>query len=612
VFAEFARAQQNLARATQDSNAAIVFGQDAFRAFGVLSREGASGLSDVRTELQQTGTAAKIAGARMTGVAGASANLKNQLEDLGLIIGQVASGPLEDLLNQLSGYVGAAKVAVTETKSLVGAFGAVADAIPAGGFLVDVSKTAFKFGNIVGQINTAKNLLDRGGSDTAKQAEKTGVEIRDAIEEAGREGARGAQSFADQITAALEDAFALVNRSIAQARQNARSAAFGAVARGTGQEAGLQEQFDKIVAAGGGDQAQLANLKRRAQVQANIIRKAGPDAAGELLKARRAAQAKLAEINGQIVAIEKGIASDQKSANDELRRIREQAQQDRDRSFLQAQEDARTANERLVTLASDTPQLADDIRRQQQLHALIQKQIVALKASAVDEKTKADAIRALKKAKDATTDELKRLHASQRANQAEQAQQAREQISENLALRTQIAEAREAGQSAIVRRIDAQIKDAQAAVARAKKGSTEWLQATLALEELRKKRRETLKQADDAAREAAGGFSGFEFLQKTQGFASNLLGNLIPGFATGGLVGNTSQLGPITDPGLGVGAAVPLPQIQRPGDRGVRPVQVDTTNALLRQILGALNGRHTQPPEASWNRRWGRSSWDTM
>ncbi len=101
----------------------------------------------------------------------------------------------------------------------------------------------------------------------------------------------------------------------------------------------------------------------------------------------------------------------------------------------------------------------------------------------------------------------------------------------------------------------------------------------------------------------------FTFLQTQQGFAANLLGNLIPGFATAGLVGGSQAAaagpsgvagfpgGPRTpeEHGRGIGATTALAASR---DRGVRPVQVDTTNHLLRQILRSLqnlNGRASHP-----------------
>ncbi len=62
------------------------------------------------------------------------------------------------------------------------------------------------------------------------------------------------------------------------------------------------------------------------------------------------------------------------------------------------------------------------------------------------------------------------------------------------------------------------------------------------------------------------------------------------------------------------GSAASNASIATSRDRGVRPVQVDTTNHLLRQILKSLqnlNGR-TQHPEARHNRAVGSALLDTM
>jgi hypothetical protein len=123
------------------------------------------------------------------------------------------------------------------------------------------------------------------------------------------------------------------------------------------------------------------------------------------------------------------------------------------------------------------------------------------------------------------------------------------------------------------------------------------------------KKKNLLKEAE---KNANTGFSGFEFLQKTQGFASNLLGNLIPGFATAGLVGNASATaGQITDPRT-IALGDDVVTGNRLNDRGVRPVQVDTTNALLRQILRTLNGKANNPPEIQQNWRTAFAELDTL
>ena len=105
VFNQFAAAQANLTRKQQDANAAIVFGTDGLRAYSIIARQGLPALNEVRTELDRQGSAAELAGARLTGVAGASENLKNQLEALGITIGQIASPAVEDLATGLAEVV---------------------------------------------------------------------------------------------------------------------------------------------------------------------------------------------------------------------------------------------------------------------------------------------------------------------------------------------------------------------------------------------------------------------------------------------------------------------------------------------------------------------------
>ena len=283
-----------------------------------------------------------------------------------------------------------------------------------------------------------------------------------------------------------------------------------------------------------------------------------------------------------------------------------------DRTFLEALAAARENQENAIAAADITPRATDDIRERTELRTLIQNQIRRLRASDVDEKTKQAAIRALTASVISTTAAIKGLKTARDEQREANRQAALDRVAENLALRTQIAEARDAGTAAIVRRVDAEIKQALKVQAAAKRGTQEWLEATLALEQLRQKKRDLLNQQKQDAVEDR--FSGFEFLQSTQGFAANLLGNLIPGFATGGLVGNVSAVrAQITDPGLGFEAEVPTAnQLSRANERGVRPVQVDTTNALLRQILAALNGRQTTPPEIVQNRRQSTAVMDTL
>lgn len=129
-----------------------------------------------------------------------------------------------------------------------------------------------------------------------------------------------------------------------------------------------------------------------------------------------------------------------------------------------------------------------------------------------------------------------------------------------------------------------------------------------ALKDLQKQNEDTSKAAKSFA---------FSFLQTQQGFAANLLGNLIPGFATGGLVGGGNGAAAAAgDPLRQVAGGFEQPRGSVEGmaavagsrDRGVRPVQVDTTNQLLRRILAALQGRPGHP-EAHHQRQTATSSY---
>jgi hypothetical protein len=399
-----------------------------------------------------------------------------------------------------------------------------------------VAKTGFKFGNIIGQINTAKNLIQSFGDETSEGAAKTGVEIHDALEAAGRVAARGAVPFGQQITNALDTAFGLVNDKLAEKTREFRSAQLGATARGGGQQAGLEEVFNRIVSAGGSSQQQIANLRRQAEVQAKIIDAAGPDAAGVLLERRRAAQAQLAQINQQITSIENQVTADQKSAAadqqraaDERQRIREAQKRARDQEFLQIQEDARTGQERLITQAGDTPRLTDDIRQQEQLRALIQKQIAGIKASALDEDAKQQALRDLRKARDATTDEIKRLVATDKQQREAQRQQTAEALADARLELAQTTFDLTGAKAPLERALDAEIKRQIRIKNAAKKGSVAFLQAQNEIRRLLKQKKDLNEEVKADAAGTTDSTSVFELLKQNAETFNQTGGNLVTG-----------------------------------------------------------------------------------
>ena len=101
----------------------------------------------------------------------------------------------------------------------------------------------------------------------------------------------------------------------------------------------------------------------------------------------------------------------------------------------------------------------------------------------------------------------------------------------------------------------------------------------------------------------------FEPLQQQQGFAANLLGNLIPTNATAGLVGGTTQ-DTVTSPGRGIASAANVAQGKAGG--GPTQGQASTTNVLLERILSQLRQLNTDSshPEAKYERKAGSAIMD--
>lgn len=140
-----------------------------------------------------------------------------------------------------------------------------------------------------------------------------------------------------------------------------------------------------------------------------------------------------------------------------------------------------------------------------------------------------------------------------------------------------------------------------------------------AIEELRK---QTSERNDKFSQLA------FEFLQKQQGFAANLLGNLIPGSAVTGLVGNVSQ-GGTTGPGIGPGAGgaaaagfggglggalIEAAALKESGDAGPTRGQATVELDLLRKILRTLEDIRAGKahPEAKEGKSRGGAAMDVM
>lgn len=156
VFTDFAKAQENLSKKQQDTNAAVVFGTDALRAYSIIARAGVGGFAEVSTALEKQGSAAELANARMQGLTGSVENLKNQLSNLGLTLGKVTTGPLKLMADTL---------AVTASNA-----SAVADALA--GIVREAKKVGKGFAENVPQIKI-------GPIDTKEVDKSTGDFLRE-------------------------------------------------------------------------------------------------------------------------------------------------------------------------------------------------------------------------------------------------------------------------------------------------------------------------------------------------------------------------------------------------------------------------------------------------
>jgi TP901 family phage tail tape measure protein len=536
VFAEFAEAQQNLTRSQQDANAAIVFGQDAIRALAILGREGQRGLDSISTALDKQGTAARIAGARMTGLRGETANLTNQLDALGLTLGEKATPLLEAL-------VATAGDGVQDINELVEAFGELErtlDRLPgsedAQSFVTDLFGTALR--NPARLFAPITELAD-DSEDAQKQIRNAGADIRSAIEDAGREGVAGARTFGDQISGAVGEALRNAGDVLAAAAKDFRNRTLRAVRGGEGQQSGLEEQFNAIIA-GGGNQAQLLdNLRRQAQTQAKIIETAGPQAAGVALEARRRAQARLAQIAGQIKGIEDQIVQEREREAGEARQRAQDAQQardDADRSFIELVRGRVGAADNRALAAEATAGLNDDIAAEKNKRAVLRRQIEEVRATVQDAQLRKAEIASLVRqdieARNAITDllqERRDAEREQRRKEALEAEERRDAVTEKLAKRAMLAELR-GNDPAQLAALNAQIADARKRVALAKKAKKGIVDEQIALQELINARKDLIEAVKEGSEDVTGGTTLVDLFNRAQ----DILGGA-------GNVGQTAQ-----------------------------------------------------------------------
>ena len=314
-------------------------------------------------------------------------------------------------------------------------------------------------------------------------------------------------------------------------------------------------------------------------------------------------------VGSAIQGIIDGFKSDRDKAADDLQKARDEA----DQSFLDkiAGQESKIQN-RLIR-ASTTESLKDDLAIQKALRRFYLEKLKEVRETVRDAKTRSQEIQNLNKELAQIDKDIADSEKELADQRKEKRKQQREDARESLELDIAIAEA--TGNTARERSArEAEIKFLQRQIRQTRQGSLERKRLILELrqaqKELKEMKDETKKTADAQAAFA------FEFLQAQQGFASNLLGNLIPLGATTGLVGNVSPAGgsaPIT-PGGGAGGATPVRQSkQSPGGitaqaaadsagraGGLTAGQATTVVFLLRRLveLSASAKAGTSAPEA--------------
>lgn len=381
---------------------------------------------------------------------------------------------------------------------------------------------------------------------------------------AGRQGGaaltKGASEGIDAGAARVESALARIVR------------------RASGQLAGLQRQALEIAIAGGGPAEELANLRKQEQVARRRLEAAKRlQAAGKTGFAPvRRAQEELASIVTEIRAREEELA---REAEEEASKARE-ARERRDQALLDALGFRRDLAREKIADAKLSEGLSDDIARTRELRRLVLEQIKTITERVKTEKLRIDAVRELRSILRDVGRELKEL-------QRERQQQIQERIAESIELDIEFASLNE--------NVQAEIRARQREIARLRRLQRETDRGSIEFKRLRNKIREQQKAIEDLRKQTKDRNDSFrrltfEFLQRQQGFAFRLLGNLIPIDAQG-LVGPRARqeavvAGKLTGPRTAQQGAVVSKRTQSVIDT------VDRTAAVAQaQVAGPTKGQ---------------------
>lgn len=614
AFARLAEALSDLSDAEQRRVLTQAFGARGALAVIRLVEQQRTGYDRMASSVRDASAAQREAEARSEGLRGQLAETSATVEDVGTNFGRVATGPATLYLRQIEEIARATDNLIFVGAGVAGLIGDIGDAFE------DAVPGGDRFLGVLGRIGVAQAFPVVGiatGINTIVGHFRRGEE----------EGGNAIEGFRKRVDAALQG-------MVADLKKAARD-----IGVETGQIGGSLSVEIAAASVSGNQQQQLSLLREQEANQLNLFnrlletarKRPSPEHDAAVDRARAQLEATRNAI--QAILNERQATIDASTAEAAAQATKlEQAADERDREFVRALQAGLTQREARVSVAASTDEtLRDDVQANVALRRFLADTIDAIRERIRDARAAGRETQGLVEALAnfrRQRNQVKREIDALREQQAEQAAATRVERAE---IDLQILETRvgddptETQRGALVSAHQRVIKALQAQQKLVGRRSVEWKRLQLqiaqeqaAIRDLRKRQDDRNKAAETASRQQ------FDFMRTMTGFAFNLTGNLIPGFASAGLVGGTSGTtgtvaGTVTDLGderHPVELGRPAPSTRPAGipspTKPVSTAQGNTQIDLLRKIHSELRRSNagTEHPEASGQRRRGSASGD--
>jgi len=620
IFSEIGEALQKLSPATRQATIAILGGSDSVRAFGLLARSTADQTAALKTEITQQGLAAKVAGAQTAGFSGQMENLKNEASNASITIGNLTNPVLSSLAAGLSdtfqGFnltVGAIGKLVDPPRKAAASLSQMRDE------LLNAQEDLANFRSSTD--NTVPPALLERVAAAKKAFTDLGISVKDA--------AGNFDIFnlaADSVQGTLDGLIAALRAAGAKAAAGHPGAA--------DQGLGVQGVLNRIT---GFDSAETrARIHGDNQELLGVLQSEQSFLEDQL---QRAFVTRRPKLQHQLEQDLLGVVNDIGAIQDEAIRSAKQGADKRKAAAADAARAQQQATQEFIDSFAGRRQRLENRLTTAETSGTAKQEIALNKAIVRADKDEIDAIKdrirhlklhgdALKTAKATiatlvqeifnTRNTIAQLAAARKQNLAD-ARQSHLEAQLSIAETTASTQDDVAAQKALIKFDQQQIRRILAIKRRRRLTQDEAAQLDAYRVDLAQ-RNAALKGVTNTVEDTGKKFKEltFAFLQTQAGFAANLLGNLIPGGLTGGLVGGQTGTGQGGLRQVAGGFEQPRGSVESSAalassrERGVRPVQVDTTNHLLRQILKSLqnlNGRAGHP-EARYQDHVMRASFD--